>query len=396
MPLERQVFLFFFLLFVWCEEDGTHCRAFQVGQSRAGDEATRSAINPSILILSRNEQQQRIVATQQPTPTPIARAPGAVLPLQDDKVDSTSVALVPLSKQPMMWCTSEPILSRTECGELSRWYNRAAQRDNSRQDSGSMRKMDNDDDDNDNGRTVLGRLQQRLNRLVLRNDMPAIQPSFLQYQACPTRQDNSNSTTVEALLPDGLHVDTNNIQFSRYLTVLVYLTTSQSSVTTFPLARPVSAGAAAAAPAAAAAASSSSQQNELVSIATQLLTVDNIQHTRPKPNRRPKETRQLEQAALDLYVNQQEEGANHVGLRLLPRQGHALVFCGIDEGTGLADPHSWHGAEALVGTDQKELLTFFYEIPYDFSTHLEFSDRVSRQKNALWSRYGGTSNIGVA
>lgn len=246
-----------------------------------------------------------------------------------------------LSASPLLFTSTQPLLTSSECQTLSNHFG-------GRETSEGA------------GEYVLAKLQSTLDHLLARDSQEGpVTPRFLQYE--PTLAMDAQST--DELLPDGLHVDTNNGKLFRYLTVLVYLTDSQSSATAFPLAVPLG----------------SYADESLVHHAQSLLN-DNIHHTgfaQGHPS-----APFLHQAALNVYSPFVH---NPVGLRVLPQQGHIVAFWNIDPATGDADPCTWHGAEALKGGDAKEVLTFFYEVPLEKvgTSRVTFGEEVGRRKEAL-------------
>ena len=247
-----------------------------------------------------------------------------------------------------------------------------------------------------------------------------MEPRFLHYDSIKPAVNTNISSPVKMLLPDGLHVDTNNGYLFRYLTVLVYLTTtSKTGATSFPLARPLSSTSESE--------TSIPQQQQILLEAAQMLLNGNIRHTKAQTKSADNSATdptvehrlRLEKAAYDLYRRQQQQQHDSAftvsttrqstltttassslhdpgdGIRVLPRAGHCTIFSSIDSATGQTDPRSWHGAEALIDTsstdcpnnnnnnsnsnsnndesDCKQVLTFFLEIPVaSFDSQMAF------------------------
>ena len=301
-----------------------------------------------------------------------------------------------LSREPYLWVSQDPLLSQGECEMLSQ-YHASSQ---------------TTPDEHEEAQRILSCLRKRLDFLLggqIEKDS-AMEPRFLHYDSIKPAVNTNISSPVKMLLPDGLHVDTNNGYLFRYLTVLVYLTTtSKTGATSFPLARPLSSTSESE--------TSIPQQQQILLEAAQMLLNGNIRHTKAQTKSADNSATdptvehrlRLEKAAYDLYRRQQQpyDSAFTVtttrqstltttassslhgpgdGIRVLPRAGHCTIFSSIDSATGQTDPRSWHGAEALIDTsstdcpnnnnaesDCKQVLTFFLEIPVaSFDSQMAF------------------------
>ena len=122
-----------------------------------------------------------------------------------------------VSHKPLLFVTKTPILTPAECDELSSLFE-------SRSHEQRASSLHNN--------PILRKLQATLDDLIARPERdPIIHPRFLSYEP---------SSKSASLLPNGLHVETKQRQIvPLYFTVLVYLTSSCSSATTFPLAQPI-------------------------------------------------------------------------------------------------------------------------------------------------------------
>ena len=249
------------------------------------------------------------------------------------KTYANGLTLVPLSDAPLLLVSSRPLLTNEECGILCRNFEQGP---------------------SEEGDFLLKRVHQQIDNLTgcPSHDGEAVLPRYVSYP--PSQNDNP-------LLPDGLHVDTNNGRLFRHVTALLYLTNNANGATTFPLA--------------------GSKDTKLERIAQAMLD-SGVTHTRAEAADN-QNFRVLEQAAHDLY-----DGKSNVGLRVLPSMGKLCVFCNILQ-DGKPDPFSLHGGEA--GNDEfKAVLTFFKETPLStFTSRQEFGQKVQESHQYLINRYFG-------
>ena len=123
--------------------------------------------------------------------------------------------------------------------------------------------------------------------------------------------------------------------------------------------------------------------------AARRLIQSDVQHTAANEVREMDVVKELEQAAVDLYVRDEiRRGDTAMGLRVLPSAGHVCIFTSLDD-QGKPDPSTFHGGESLIGSDdQKKILTFFKEVPREeFTNDLEFAEWVQQKKEYLLKRY---------
>ena len=270
---------------------------------------------------------------------PVGRVAAVSAPRRSShQQDDTFPRLSLLSEQPLLLVTDEiPLLSATECRILRDGYRRG------KTGAGTDHQH------------VLQSLQERLDCLLLRDKNDEIvEPRFLDYPSDDTTY-ASLGNEAEQLLPDGLHVDTNNAYYLRYLTVLVYLSTSDRyRATTFPVIQP--------------------DVSTAWCAAHELLLEHNQHHTRrnleeTEAAQAPVAAQTLEQAAVELFTNSHSSPApdgviqKGRGLRVLPRTGHAVIFSSLTP-DGHPDPRTWHGAENVFN-DPKQALSLFYECPLE-------------------------------
>jgi hypothetical protein len=257
----------------------------------------------------------------------IATQDAAMVRLYDQEL-----TLVPLSDEPILLVSSRPLLTQKECETLCLYFEQGP---------------------SEEGDAILECVRQQIDDLTgcLSHDGEAILPRYVSYPP---------SEGGDRLLPDGLHVDTNNGKFFRHVTALLYLTTNHNGATTFPLA--------------------GCKDTELERVAQAVLD-SGVTHTLAEEQADKSQSRILENAAQDLY-----DGNSNVGLRVLPSMGKLCTFCNtLNDGT--PDPLSFHCGEA--GNDEfKALLTFFKEIPHStFGSQQEFGQRVQETRQYLLDRY---------
>lgn len=144
-------------------------------------------------------------------------------------------ALIPISPNPLLFVSSSPLLTPQECEIVSKWCRDVEKNGESIEDL--LRRSDHPESINTNpdhhhdqhGILVMKKLQRLVHHSVLgmgstSNDSPLqvvgddyVVPRFLHYQS-PSEKTNDdwNSVTVDQLIPDGLHVDTNNNKHFRH------------------------------------------------------------------------------------------------------------------------------------------------------------------------------------
>jgi len=262
-----------------------------------------------------------------------------VISTSDNNQEATTL-LVPLSRDPILLVSSRPLITLEQCNELRRYFEEKHTKE---------------------GEALLKRVKKQIDNLTgcASHEGEAALPRFVSYEP-----KDSN----DPLLPDGLHVDTNNGYYFRHITVILYLTTNENGATTFPLANRIDCDA---------------RISEEMFTAAQKLLDSSVTHTLDKSQNAScrKLSKMVEVAGEEVYREQCE-----VGLRVLPRAGTVCVFSNVLE-NGRADPHSFHGGEA--GNDEeKVLLTFFKEIPVQaFSSQEELGQRAAETRHYLLEQY---------
>ena len=323
--------------------------------------------------------------------------------------DVSNISLVQLSTKPLLFVSSgTPVLSHDECLHLSSYFFEKTNRKNNENNRSKQK-----------GQHVLQKLQRVLDELILRPEDTMVEPRYLFYEK-PTDCDlnnfdeqkhiDSSFTTCEMLtgnnpiLPDGLHVDTNNGKYFRYCTVLVYLTSSHAA-TVFPLANIHNQADGCRNTYCDVNDSKNSnvhQYHQQLQNSAEYLIQSHVQHTRQKIEVKPpsESSSELEPNHQNLiYSIQQKQHlienavASSSCLRIVPQMGHIAVFFNINPQTGLADPYSFHGSE--VSYDEKQVLTFFYELLPNteqelFDTPVEFGQRIQKRIDRIHQKYASS------
>jgi hypothetical protein len=303
--------------------------------------------------------------------------------------------LTPLSFHPLLVESQNPLLSPQQCSVLKEWIRDTLTSYGQQQ---LTQKMIRDGEQNkEEGALILVQIQKELHSLLgERSKDPLVIPRYLNYkQQEPTStlltKDMvlSNDCKLDDILPDGLHVDANNSKHFRHWTVLLYLDSCETlGATTFPFAVPVGRV-------------WNSSYTSVQAVAKKLIMEEDMYHTRCVGATKVQLNlgKELDEAALDLVRHQlgsgdgrnEERGSSRkheYGVRVMPRQGHVCIFSGLNH-DGYPNPLSFHGGEALLKGESKELLTFFYEIPIDlFHNREEFGIQVKDRENRFLHLHG--------
>ena len=175
---------------------------------------------------------------------------------------------------------------------------------------------------------------------------------------------------TDNLLPDGLHVDTNNGMLFRHITAILYLTDNVDDDgnvigggTTFPLAIQQGND------------DYNREQSEVLLTSAKNLLLNGIHHTKGDENQDDNsDGRVLENAAMRVFcrdtkqIRHKTETSSEDGVRVMPIAGKLIYFHNVDD-DGLSDAFSFHGGEELLSFDSshaaesKSILVFFKEVP---------------------------------
>ena len=307
--------------------------------------------------------------------------------------------MVPLSQPPLLLLQSSgPIISREGCKLLSQYFEHLKSGDISRMDGGQVHAA----------QKLLCGVHDVIDQVTNcpMHDGEVQLPNYVRYDSKIVDEEVllDPRRLVDALLPDGLHVDTNNGKLFRHVTAILYLTDNRDGSevkesyrshygsmanngafiggggTTFPLAV------------------SRSEKlidecnNIFLQNAAEGLLERGIHHTKGDVDESDaSEGRSLEKAALGLFhsTNTNDLGRlderydnqfSDAGLRVMPEAGKLIYFHNVNDG-GMPDPMSFHGGEELIMTPRsregsnfdvplplidaqiKSILVFFKEIP---------------------------------
>ena len=302
--------------------------------------------------------------------------------LNDDDYFLTHPQMVPLSETPLLLLqSSTPIISREGCLLLSRYFDQQSNADE------NDRAYQLDKVDIHRAETLLRVVHDVIDKLTncLKHDGEMQMPRYVRYDSVIIDEKSMLYPSIfrDILLPDGLHVDTNNGKLFRHLTAILYLTDSvevgghfvSGGGTTFPLAVPFGE-------------KGTGESNKLQDAGRHLLR-RGIHHTKGDKS---EYTGLIENAALNVFnshvvkketfASNERHGNNslietkHCGIRVMPSVGKLIYFHNVDD-DGLPDPLSFHCGEELITllpndadpinlsilANTKRILVFFKEIP---------------------------------
>ena len=293
-------------------------------------------------------------------------------------IDDTLPQMIPLSNSPLLLLQSTfPIISRQECDLLSQYFRGGNE---SEQNKGKEKAEAN-----------LHRVQEKIDRLTNcpshSHEMQT--PRYARYDAKLTSMEKLiSSDFVNDLLPDGLHVDTNNGKLFRHITAILYLTDNEEGLmngnvdigsmvfgagTTFPLAIPFGFKDG----------TTACESN----VSTNILS-RGIHHTKATCDEGDdSDQRLLEQMSLDIFYRDiskhlsddvqflGSKNTTQFGIRVMPQAGKMIYFHNVAE-DGRPEPTSFHGGEEIMVVDKqltfdpttdihKSILVFFKEIPVE-------------------------------
>lgn len=231
-------------------------------------------------------------------------------------------------------------------------------------------------------------------------------PRFVRYEPQIATVSDMAELEEDLLLPDGLHVDTNNGKLFRHITAILYLTDSDGNglstddqfrfslpimggATTFPLA--------------------SGKQSVELNAAKNLLN-RGIHHTRADcDNGEDSDGRILEKAGMAAFWrdnNQLCSGSSTcndivsektAGIRVMPQAGSLIYFHNVGD-DGRPDPYSFHGGEELISLSTqkgdegsrccKSILVFFKEVPLEsFCDEKGFAEQAAKARKWTLDEY---------
>ena len=290
------------------------------------------------------------------------------------------IQMVPLSCPPLLLLqSSAPVISKEECDSLIEYF------DYITSPTGDYNIDKLDATQIEYAKSLLDDVHNIVDTVTNcpKHDGETKLPRYVRYYPTVIDEDilSDPKSFSQVLLPDGVHVDTNNGKLFRHITAILYLTDNPSSDvfnfgggTTFPLAMPWSG-----------ADDIMNDDSSLLISPAKALLERNIQHTKADIDQSTNsDGRRLELACVNTFNRDREVDTfehNNVGVRVMPQAGRLIMFHNVDD-AGMPDPASFHGGEELIRirTDQqstqnvemtKNILVFFKEIPLTSFTNQE-------------------------
>ncbi|EJK76312.1 hypothetical protein THAOC_01930, partial [Thalassiosira oceanica] len=279
--------------------------------------------------------------------------------------------MVPLSQPPLLLLeSSKPIISREGCTLLSQYFEHLKNGDVARRMDGGQVYA---------AQKLLHGVHDVVDQVTNcpMHDGEKLLPSYVRYDSKIVDEEVllDPRRLADALLPDGLHVDTNNGKLFRHVTAILYLTDNRDGCAMEESYR--------------------SQYGSMANdcVGAKGLLERGIQHTKGDVDESDaSDGRSLENAALGLFRNTNElrrlderydnqfSNAKLHGLRVMPESGKLIYFHNVND-VGMPDPMSFHGGEELItilrdregsnidaplppiDTQTKRILVFFKEVP---------------------------------
>ena len=335
-------------------------------------------------------------------------------------------AMKPLSCPPLLLLqSSTPLISKDACSLLCNYFD-----DMNDNDYKTTKNLDS------NQRRIAEALLDDIHSVIdkvtncRRHDGENSEPRYVRYESNAIDEDLLLDQTKfgRVLLPDGLHVDTNNGKLFRHITAILYLTDNKDELsdeygvlrvgggTSFPLATPIDK-------------KRVYKHNNLQHVAQRLLS-GNIEHTKGDAYETPtSDGRTLEMAGLNVFyrdnirylsrlkgkrdnqlIATHNTATNNFygpGVRVMPEAGKLIYFHNVND-KGYPDPISFHGGEELITIQQQEngnnidrsliadtisttttksILVFFKEIPvHAFSRNGRDGFAAEAEKKRLWTK----------
>lgn len=296
-------------------------------------------------------------------------------------------SLIHISNDPLLLESSDALITPSQCDILTKYFQSKLQVD---AETGSLltscdmnqNAYENDLIRNEPGAIILRDLQNVLLKLLGLDSSEAVLPRYIYYTENDRDLSEHTNNVRNNLLPDGLHVDSNNGKFFRHWTVLLYLTSNpQSGATIFPLIQ------------------NQYIKNSILDFemsdfamaATQAekLIISGVHHTRLNDLsfENKKLATQLEDYAVHCIINNPSSC-----VRVMPCQGHVCIFSGLKD-NGFPHHLSFHGGENVfpkttsnkgksIEQNEKHVLTFFYEVPiHTFRNRSELGAQVKQRED---------------
>lgn len=275
----------------------------------------------------------------------------------DEFVQCAVPKMIPLCQSPLLLESSAPIISKEECSILIQHF----EQDQSSSAEAILQKIHN----------VIAKVTN-----CPRHDGEK-EPRYVRYDTKIIDEQHTKQLQLDSkkftdnLLPDGLHVDTNNGMLFRHITAILYLTdnidddgNAIGGGTTFPLAIQQGND------------DYNREQSEVLLTSAKNLLLNGIHHTKGDEDQDDNsDGRVLENAAMRVFcrdtkqIRHETETSSEDGVRVMPIAGKLIYFHNVDD-DGLSDASSFHGGEELLSFDTsyaaestKSILVFFKEVP---------------------------------
>ena len=307
--------------------------------------------------------------------------------LKDELVQCAVPKMIPLCQSPLLLESSSPIVSREECSILIQHFDEQHQTRTGHQTSSAE--------------AILRKIHHVIAKVTNcpRHDGEK-EPRYVRYDTKIIDEQHTKQLQLDPkrftdnLLPDGLHVDTNNGMLFRHITAILYLTDNiddDENVigggTTFPLAIQQGND------------DYNREQSEVLLTSAKNLLLNGIHHTKGDENQDDNsDGRVLENAAMQVFcrdtkqIRHETETSSEDGVRVMPRVGKLIYFHNVDD-DGLSDAFSFHGGEELLShtvETKKSILVFFKEVPvanFRDSGSEGFAQEVAKSRSWTKSTY---------
>ena len=276
----------------------------------------------------------------------------------DELVQCAVPKMIPLCQSPLLLESSAPIISKEECSILIQHFDEQHQ--------------------SSSAEAILQKIHHVISKVTNcpRHDGEK-EPRYVRYNTKIIDEQHTKQLQLDTkrftdnLLPDGLHVDTNNGMLFRHITAILYLTDNVDDDgntigggTTFPLAIQQGND------------DYNREQSEVLLTSAKTLLLNGIHHTKGDENQDiNSDGRVLENAAMRVFcrdtkqIRHTAELNSQQGCRVMPIAGKLIYFHNVDD-DGLSDAFSFHGGEDLLSFDTsyaaestKSILVFFKEVP---------------------------------
>ena len=335
----------------------------------------------NVIINHREQHSMKWVLQSTLTPTSSSSSSNITPTIHQISNGNNPLQLIPKAINPIMFTSSVPLLTKVQCEKLATWCQTVIAKYGTLTNDALIKDLDDDKE----GAQIMVQLQKIIHENIMglkgSDDYDDyVMPRYISYIE-PEKQTILDNMDAVSLLPDGLHVDTNNSKHFRHFTILFYLNSCATfGATSFPLAIPyidkgnrnymdikqhIEKN------------RLNLQLNQAQEAANQLILKD-VHHTRMADANR--ECLDLGRIVENDAVPLLNKATNQMGLRVMPEQGHICLFSNLLP-DGYPNPLAFHGGEVMNAGESKEVLTFFYEIPVgSFTNRQDFGRRVQERE----------------